>query len=1050
MFNQRESIRTDEQLDEALEEFERFWSSDVRYLPDFVFNHDEVKVPLRLAELIRADIDRRYSSNLDVDLRGYFACFPELSGSHKLVAAIGFEDFRSRRSRSLSVDSHRWSWMPGIEQASWFVEILASTSHAVASNVKLSKARVSFTGRGDETGDPLAVHNIPVDSEEPTVGHRFGDFQLLAILGKGAFSTVFLATQLGLASRYVALKVVRRPLDEPKHLAKLQHTGIVPLYSLHRIGPYSALCMPYFGSATLADWFGSSDHPSRDGQSLVGTVQSAQMRLTSVDDNDECQPLNATEIDNVRVWNAAGAQPLEKLRSLDARHSILWLAQRLTAALAHAHERGIIHGDLKPANVLIRNDGEPALIDFNLSKSFEQEAVAWAGGTLPYMSPEQLQVLLGQTAQVDARSDVYSMGIILYELIENRLPFSPPLSQAESDIKIAIDNRKNPAAMNNSTATAGLQAIVQKCLSFSLHERYSSALPLLEDIEREVALRPLLHTKESLVTGRIPKLVRRNPRLFSAGPIALISLLVIGLAMSVAVVGWKRSKVLDAQARLGTFRDESKALLSEMVNPTQTRWEPLLSKSNRLTSQLLVAETRSISDISEQQVVDYLKWLGPDDREAAQADLVEFTIVATALICSSESEVTAPERQQLQQLISLCAGLPDTVKFKKVLDALSELVMSDEVELQARYESIMRSLGENLATIDSSELQHALIQLLLARTEVRHGQAIQAMQRLHSIKVKDVPPHLYWMVTGDAQLQLKQLEAAIQSFGLAIQADPKSVVALVHRAETLMQLRMFKPAEADLSAAIALSPSASTLFMRRALVREESGDIVGAINDMDAALDLEPESNRMLLARARLHHRANRRDEYLSDFKRGITTTPKVVDDWISRAIAQLPRYPQKAKGDLEAALQINPNSITALQNLAHVESEHLHDLQAAMIALGQILELNPENEAARAGRCVLLARQNQVQECLQDLDLLSRPGQKLLATTLYQMACAHALIMKQNEASSEEALRLLAEAIRSGYGADFIASDPDLDQLREHESFKSLLSVSKLIQTKN
>jgi tetratricopeptide (TPR) repeat protein len=356
----------------------------------------------------------------------------------------------------------------------------------------------------------------------------------------------------------------------------------------------------------------------------------------------------------------------------------------------------------------------------------------------------------------------------------------------------------------------------------------------------------------------------------------------------------------------------------------------------------------------------------------------------------------------------------------------------------------MRTLENHLGSADSSNLQPGLIELLQARSDVRNGQARQAMERLRSIDIQHVPAHLYWMVSGEAQVQLQQLDAAIQSYGLAIGASPNSVAAFVQRAEALQQLQTLKSAEADYSAAIRLSPSSPTLYMRRALVRETLGDLDGAINDMDSALDLEPESNRMLFTRARFHQLANHREEYLRDYKSGITATPKVVDDWVARALAQLPRFPQKAKADLQEALRMDSDSVIALQNLAHLESEHLHDMKAAMTALNQILELSPENETARAGRCVVLARQGLIEECLQDVDFLSKLETKLLPSTLYQMGCAHALIFKQNEDSAENAVRLLARAIRLGYGAEIIATDSDLDLIRDQASFVALSAVSE------
>jgi eukaryotic-like serine/threonine-protein kinase len=1050
MANQHESIRSNEQLDEALDEFERVWSPDTDYLSLFVADHCELLHPQALTELIRADIDRRYAADLDVDLAAYFKTFPELSTDFKLVSAIGYEDFRSRRSRNLPFSFQRWSWMPGIDHASWFVAIRESRPHSTSFNSQLSKAHLQVVAPNFEPGASNSSDRFSTYEDsttlDPKIGERFGEFQLLAILGEGAFSKVFLATQLRLASRYVALKVVRRPLDEPTHLARLQHTGIVPLYSLHRIGPYSALCMPYFGSATLADWFRSSDVPSRDGQSLVGTIQSAQMRLTTIEANGGATSLNEQEVDKVRVWNAAGAQPLEKLRSLDSRHSILWIAERLAAALAHAHERGVIHGDLKPANILIRNDGEPALIDFNLSSNIEQQSTAWAGGTLPYMSPEQLRLLLGQAIRNDASSDVYSLGIILFELIENRLPFPPPLSQAESDIKAALDNRTILPTISSSTATAGLKSIVRKCLSFSPNDRYASAQSLYEDIEREISLQPLLHARESWIAGRIPKMVRRYPRLFSAGPITLVSLLVTGLAVSLTLMAWKRSSVLDVQAQLTRFQNDSKLLLSELVEPDLSRWDELLGQANGLTDKVLGKTSHLPANNRKELLETKWKWLNAEDRAAAKRDLAEFGITTVALTCSSVSKLTGPQREQLQQLLSLCSEITDSAELTTVLHQLGQLVESDEGAIDTRYESMMRDLEKRLDEVDTSS-QSRMVELLQARTNVRNGQARQAMERLRSIDVHNTPAHLYWIVSGDAQAQLQQFESAIQSYGMAIAVAPKSVAAFVLRAEALRQFRMFKSAEESYRVAIELSPFRTSLYFRRAEVREHQGDIDGALEDLDAALDLEPQSNRLYFTRARLHQLAGHREESIKDFRNGMAASPKSVEDWVSRALAQVARYPDRAKADLQAALELDPRSIIVLQNLAHVESEHLHDTKSAMSALDRILELDPKNELARAGRSVLLARQGQVEECLRDLELLSSRQQKL-PSTFYQMGCAHALMSERNAGSCEISVRLLAEALRRGYGAEIVADDDDLEAIRGQPSFKSLLEFAELSKT--
>src|SRR5439155_9925527 len=125
----------------------------------------------------------------------------------------------------------------------------------------------------------------------------------------------------------------------------------------------------------------------------------------------------------------------ERLTYVDA---ILWIVGRLAEGLAHAHDRGILHRDLKPANVLLTDDGQPMLLDFNLSEDCKlrgHAAAARVGGTLPYMSPEQLAAFSDRGRVVDARSDLYSLGLILYELLAGRSPFPAMSGPVRSNVE---------------------------------------------------------------------------------------------------------------------------------------------------------------------------------------------------------------------------------------------------------------------------------------------------------------------------------------------------------------------------------------------------------------------------------------------------------------------------------------------------------------------------------------------------------------------------------------------------------------------------------------
>ena len=1037
MKNRVESVITDEQIDEVLDAFERQWTAEPRFLARFVEAESLGRRSVAICELVRADIDRRYEAGADVDLLSYFDAFPALRASSNLALAIAFEDYRARQSRSLSLSKDRWAWIERIHEAEWFNELKQSSV--------VAKRLVDFGPSAvinAEGGLQVARTWDAQSNVEPQLGERFGDFQLIALLGAGAFSRVYLATQASLAGRYVALKVVRKTLDEPAHLARLQHTGIVPLYSLHRIGEYSALCMPYFGSATLADWLGEqSEAVRRDGQSLVSTVEAAAHQLTSTWNGSESgneAALTKAEAERVRIWNSTAGQPLQKLSGLDSRSFLLWFARHIAAALAHAHERGIVHGDLKPANILLRNDGEPALIDFNLAKESAEAAPDWAGGTLPYMSPEQLQMMLGKRFQTSATADVFSLGIILFQVVENRLPFAAPRSCAEIDIETALESRKTALSVTNANATVGLRAIIAKCLEFKPENRYSSATQLLEDLEKESSNLPLIHARESLVRSQLPKIIRRFPRLFSIAPVVVFCVLFVALTSLLAVRWWSSSNKLMANSQLEKFENEAVKTLPQLLSTRADRGAHLASAIQQVTD-LVGPQRRSEIELQNSAT---LRWLDDSQRLLAEEAIFDYSLNTAAIACETWDSLAEPEREAVRELLNICKPLTRLSANSKVLPQLNRLVFGELND---------EGLRTALSPDEGARLLRPVEQLLIARVDVLQDRPTAALQRIEAAAELSKPEHLlfrhlYWLTAGDAQARLGQYEAALLSYELAIGAAPEAAINYVRRAMLRISARNYKAAEADLNAAIERAPQCATYYVDRAMLRERLREFDLALQDLDEALRLNPDSNRILLMRARIHQYLGNMDEVRSNLKRGMTTEPRTVEDWISRGLAQLPKYPDRALRDLRAAEAVAPRSFEVLQNIAHVQSEHLMDNDAAIATLDAILDREPNKEMARGGRCVLLARVGRDQDASQDIELLKQSNDRLMPATLYQIGCAHALLSRNSKESGPLAIAYIARALQRGYGADLLESDSDLAPVRDSDDFQALITSSKLV----
>src|SRR5262249_19297798 len=259
----------------------------------------------------------------------------------------------------------------------------------------------------------------------PEVGTEFLDFHLLLELGRGAFGRVYLVRQKGLAGRHVVLKVSTNITLETRMLAQLQHTNITPIYSVHHAEPLHALCMPYLGSATLADVLkdirGRQTLPE-SGKGLLDTAHACRS-ITRQGIAGRAFQIGDTKADGSLGIPEATPVAWKQLERFTYVQAVLWLAARLADGLDHAHERGIFHRDLKPANVLLTDDGQPMLLDFNLSEDVQSRSgatAAFIGGTLPYMAPEHLRAFQHRNVTVDGRSDVYSLGVILYELLTGR------------------------------------------------------------------------------------------------------------------------------------------------------------------------------------------------------------------------------------------------------------------------------------------------------------------------------------------------------------------------------------------------------------------------------------------------------------------------------------------------------------------------------------------------------------------------------------------------------------------------------------------------------
>ncbi|MET7768173.1 serine/threonine-protein kinase [Nocardia sp. NPDC005366] len=324
------------------------------------------------------------------------------------------------------------------------------------------------------------------------IGQRIDDFDLLTTLGSGAFARVFLARQRSL-QRLVAVKISADHGTEPQTLAQLDHDYIVRVFDQRLLDTGDDLAggsrrlrllyMQFLPGGTLLGalrWVRATPAAERSGRLLLDAVDAA------MEEKGEIRPTDSS----VRTEIAALSWP----------ETVAWLGRRLADALDYASAHGVLHRDVKPANVLLTAEGVPKLADFNISFSRNVEGtspVAYFGGSLAYMSPEQLEAChpgrARSAADLDTRADIYSLGVVLWELLTGAKPFDDSTAGADSHgddttLEAMLERRSGgveDAALQRlpPDCPAALRRVLLTCLEPDRSRRWSNGQTLAKQLD---------------------------------------------------------------------------------------------------------------------------------------------------------------------------------------------------------------------------------------------------------------------------------------------------------------------------------------------------------------------------------------------------------------------------------------------------------------------------------------------------------------------------------------------------------------------------------------
>ncbi|HEV8063132.1 MAG TPA: serine/threonine-protein kinase, partial [Gemmataceae bacterium] len=798
----------------------------------------------------------------------------------------------------------------------------------------------NFLGRPDQ---PEVTRDEPL-GDGP--GTAIGPYKLLEQIGEGGFGIVFMAEQQQPVRRKVALKMLKPGMDTVQVLARFE-------------AERQALAL--MDDPNIATVFDA-------GQTRNGRPYFVMELVKGIPITEYCDQNQLTARERLELFLG------------------------ICRAVQHAHHKGIIHRDIKPSNVLVtRHDGVPMakLIDFGIAKALDQQLTdktLFTGfnqliGSPLYMSPEQAAL---SNVDVDTRSDIYSLGVLLYELLTGKTPFDRErLNDVDYDEVRRIIREEEPAKPSARISTLGqatdtvcsqrgsdpkrlrqlvqgeLDWIVMKALEKDRNRRYETASAFAADVQRSLNDEPVLACPPS-AAYRLRKFARRNKTGLSLAGLVLFFIVSLGVG-----IGWV---VRDREARnqeIARDRNVREAALDREVSRGLDEAGPLIEQGK--WPEALAEVERADKLLESAGRADRPPRLLDLRRELAMAHHLEAIYQGPPRGVKSGDAVQAAQGQGGAEA-EFFWGRDQDSRFVRAfrefgidVDALEPAEAAEHVGRASICQALVRALDEWAAMrkragggeapswkklvevarqADTDEWRNRFREALLK------GDRSRLEDLADAVPIGQVAPATAYLL-GHALRDLGAVEKAMRVLRAAQRQNPDDFWlndALGWLSVDACRPPRYEDALRYYMATVVLRPRNATAHRAVAELLEIKGAVAEALAEYSRALELDPTDKRARRERAEAYLKAHEYEKALGDYSTAIELDPMDANAWNDRGCTyhELEQY-EKAVGDFSKAIEVNPMHGNAWINRGDTY-RRLGQFEKAVADCSRAVELNPSN----------------------------------------------------------------------------------------------------------